>query len=150
MKEKAKMIEENERKHDYTRIFKMPNGDTVTIALNPYCHTISFEDSSGNALDGEIHLKEETDEIYPDGMKSQYRLTHLYVPKKYIGQGLGEESIKFFTDYGFEPIIASEDDGIKRDDGSHLTGNARSFVESMQLKGLITPYRSESFDDEDY
>jgi hypothetical protein len=39
------------------------------------------------------------------------------------------------------PIIANDHDGVRRDDGSHLTGDAPAFVQKMREEGLIEAFQ---------
>lgn len=59
--------------------------------------------------------------------------------RKYVHKGIGTEAIKFFKEYYNSKIYSAPNDGIVRDDGSHLTNNAPSFVLKMQSIGLFEP-----------
>jgi len=51
--------------------------------------------------------------------------------------GIGRTALKLHQELAEYPIVARDNDGIKRDDGSHLTGDAPGFVEQMRKEGLI-------------
>lgn len=44
--------------------------------------------------------------------------------------------IRLPVDYGYS-VFARNNDGIQRDDGSHLTEDAPAFIEAMIKKGLV-------------
>lgn len=54
---------------------------------------------------------------------------------------MGEAALRLFLANTEGIIYARENDGQRRDDGSHLTGDAPIFVEKMQAKKLIEKYR---------
>ncbi|MBZ9659476.1 hypothetical protein LB523_10505 [Mesorhizobium sp. ESP-6-4] len=55
----------------------------------------------------------------------------------YKRQGVGQKVLEEVTRQTGQEIWARDFDGIKRDDGSHLTGDAPPFVQAMKEKGLI-------------
>jgi hypothetical protein len=66
---------------------------------------------------------------------------------QYLHQGIGRQILKLVWERYRMPIIAEDDDGIQKDDGSHLTGDAPAFIARMREEGLIE--RSEQNDDDD-
>lgn len=69
--------------------------------------------------------------------ETYYHLTHAFIEGRggaYKRQGIGTEAIRLFRDCTGGPITFSEDDGIQREDGSHLTGDAPEFVNSLKKK----------------
>lgn len=117
---------------DKTIILK--NGVGITMHLTEEWDRISFS-QNGNELDGEF-LFDDT-----DGNQQSFLLKRLYSPNNFKRLGLGEEVLKFFKSETSNPIIwTRENDGIVRDDGSHLTDNAPSFVKKMQRKKLIAAW----------
>jgi hypothetical protein len=55
--------------------------------------------------------------------------------RKYLQQGIGRAIIKEVGSYGL-PIVFTQHDGIKRDDGSHLIGDGPPFATTMVSEGL--------------
>lgn len=55
----------------------------------------------------------------------------------YKHEGIGREALTFFREIHGLPITASKEDGLKKDDGSHLTGDAPGFVQKMRDEGII-------------
>ncbi len=69
------------------------------------------------------------------------------IDSSYKRKGIGRESLKFFKEITGTQIVASENDGIRKDDGSHLTGDAPVFVSKMQEEGIIErPAGYDSYD----
>ncbi len=69
-----------------------------------------------------------------------YYLTWMYMDiedETYKHKGIGREVLKFFKRQTGASITAAEDDGLRKSDGSHLTGDAPSFVEKMRQEGVI-------------
>ena len=55
----------------------------------------------------------------------------------YLRQGIGRECLKRVKEFSDLAIVAEDHDGVQRDDGSHLTNDAPSFVEQMRREHLI-------------
>lgn len=117
---------------DKTIILK--NGISITMHLTEEWDRISFS-QNGNELDGEF-LFEDVDEN-----QQSFLLKRLYSPNSFKRLGLGEEILKFFkSETGNATIWTRENDGEVRSDGSHLTGNAPTFIRKMQKLGLIAEW----------
>jgi len=56
---------------------------------------------------------------------------------KYKKQGIGRACVELFNDYFDVIVTAEENDGIPKDDGSHLTHDAPGFVQKLREEGLI-------------
>jgi len=72
----------------------------------------------------------------------------MFIPIKNVG--LGRAALEFFIDATNSTIFCRSNDGIVRDDGSHLTEDATGFVDKMKEEGLISFYDELELDDEDY
>jgi hypothetical protein len=117
---------------DKTIILK--NGVQITMHLTEEWDRISFS-QNGNTLDGEFLF----DDVYEN--QQSFLLKRLYSPNNFKRMGLGEEVLRFFKSETSNAIIwTRENDGVTRDDGSHLTENAPCFVKKMQRKGLIAEW----------
>ena len=66
---------------------------------------------------------------------------------KYLRKGIGRTILEFLKSYYQLPIVAAENDGRTRDDGSHLTGDAPNFVYKMREVGIIEPSANELEED---
>lgn len=65
---------------------------------------------------------------------------HLEALPGYKHCGIGSEIVKTVGEaYGY-PLLIRRHDGIVRDDGSHLTGNAPAFACAMVERGLMNWY----------
>lgn len=76
------------------------------------------------------------------GDDDYWHLTHMHLegpasdPHSYERQGIGREII---AQVGADiPIVFTPDDGIRRDDGSHLTGDGPAFARRMVAEGLAS------------
>lgn len=128
--------------NDNERIYKLPNGKNITIRINDYTE-ISYVENGieiGNDEDF-VFIEDEFD-------SSKYLLARMYVPIK--GQGLGRATIEFFTEYFDATVWARNNDGIEREDGSHLTEDAPSFVDKMIEEGLLINNQDKGDFDNDY
>lgn len=81
------------------------------------------------------------DEGFP-GRSDYYHITWMYLDLKersYRHKGIGREALKYHQEIYGLPITASDNDGLRKDDGSHLTGDAPYFVEKMRDECIIEP-----------
>jgi len=67
-----------------------------------------------------------------------YKLTHAFLEGRggyYQGHGICTEAFKLFYEmYGDSRFEFPENDGLKHDDGSHMTSEGLAFVESLKRK----------------
>lgn len=114
----------------------LKNGIEITMHLTEEWDRIFFS-QNGNELDGEF--------LFDDIEENQqsFLLKRLYSPNNFKRLGLGEEVLKFFKSETNNAIIwTRENDGIVRDDGSHLTENGPTFIKKMQRLNLIADWDS--------
>ena len=72
-------------------------------------------------------------------------LTHCHLAEQtgFTNCGIGTAIIEFVRTFGYV-IVMRHHDGLRRDDGSHLTGAAPVFAAALEARGLISRYgRSE-------
>lgn len=113
---------------DLERDYRINGNRIITLEFDEINYSISFKENNvkiGN--DFEFIDYEENDE--------RYLLAYMFSP--ITGFGLGRAAIEYFIDMTGATIYARMQDGIVRNDGSHLTGNAFEFVVKMQAEGLI-------------
>jgi hypothetical protein len=70
--------------------------------------------------------------------ETYYHLTSAFIEGgggKYKYRGIGTEAFRFFREYTSAKVTFSENDGLRKDDGSHLTGDGVRFV--TKLKGMM-------------
>jgi hypothetical protein len=110
--------------------FTCKNGLPVLISLREdltvWVHTPNHQEI------GHLELTE-----YDDGGLT---LTWAYLDKldsDYLRQGIGRKCLQLIKGYYGQPVYAREDDGLRKDDGSHLTGDAPAWVKTMREEGLI-------------
>lgn len=71
---------------------------------------------------------------------------HLEDLPGYTRIGIGRECVRRMSDIFSLPVSAADNDGMRRDDGSHLTGDAPAFVEALKREGLILPSSADRYD----
>ncbi|GAJ28301.1 MAG: hypothetical protein AB7D19_11855 [Acetobacter sp.] len=65
-------------------------------------------------------------------------LTHMNIVSDYKRQGIGEECLrKAQFEHGGNGILAADDDGTTRENGSHLVEDGPGFIAAMRKKGVI-------------
>lgn len=122
------------------------DGRQVTICVDDemdYMTTVN--DNAGKEI-GRIeftYIQEDQDDYlkltwaYLDRLDSTYRF-----------QGIGRECLKLVKELSGLPIVAEDNDGISRSDGSHLTGDAAGFVNRMRVERIIAASAGKSIGDE--
>ncbi len=120
------------------RWYRLRDGRTVKLELEPMGADAVFAYSADGKEIGCFRFRDES--MVPG--KWLYLLTYCFLDKQgnsYKRQGIGEAILRFFAEYHEAEICAQDNDGQRRDDGSHLTGDAVGFVARMRKKGLILP-----------
>ena len=76
---------------------------------------------------------------YPKGYET-IEVLHLWHMDfgSYKGQGIGRRCLELVLEHSGSEITASDDDGVRKDDGSHLIGDGLVFVARMRQDGLIS------------
>ena len=119
------------------REFSINSGQIVTIKILDDYSEINFIINGKQLHEGfEFHQLENGD----------YKIVHMYM-NGLEGNGLGREALRLFKDITGSEIYASPPDGLKRDDGSHLTGGAPGFVAKMIEEGLIAGYDDDEWNE---
>jgi hypothetical protein len=90
-----------------------------------------FDDAKNKIGEFEFQVGEDDDHLML--MRAYMTL----ISPSYKRQGIGRVAFKFFNELCPYPIYTRPHDGIRRDDGSHLTGDAPAFVAAMIREGLI-------------
>lgn len=120
--------------------FSIRDGRKVVIILDEGGHEISVKDTDGKDI-GSIKL-----DCIEFDHGDRYKITWMYLDKQegaYLHQGIGRECLRLHKEAFDAPIEASDNDGIRKPDGSHLTGDAPGFVSKMREEGFVI----RSFDD---
>lgn len=126
---------------DYAEKFKCKDGEEVSIEIDDTSNTATVFDLNGREI-GRL----EFDEREGPSLKLMWAYLDLADPK-YKHQGIGRRILQIMIERSGMPIIAEEHTGIPNEEGSHLTGDAPSFVARMQDEGLIV--RAEEVDADD-
>lgn len=136
------LIDERDNERDY-EIF---DGRIITIVYDE--DDVKFLFKEGGELIGKYSEFEFVFRDHsPDKIEERFLLARMYSP--IIQSGLGRVVLEWFIEItSGARIYTREDDGIVREDGSHLTDDAPNFVRKMQGEGLIEPWFE--YDREDY
>lgn len=118
--------------NDETRQLVLDTGEIVELR---------FEDDSVAVFVRNVEIGRLSFRAYEAPAKyyeeTYYHLTHAFIEGgggKYKHQGIGTEAFKLFRECTGAEVTFSENDGIRKDDGSHLTGDAPRFVSSLKAK----------------
>jgi len=117
------------------RKYQLPDKRIITIDITDESEIIvKTEDGQ---LIGSIVFS-----VIDNGTNSYYcYITSMFldkINKSYLSKGIGRESLVFYNEcYGY-PIIASHNDGLKKEDGSHLINDGLPFVKQMRKEGIIS------------
>jgi hypothetical protein len=116
---------------DFGERYTCRNGEEVTI---------EFDDTSYTARAFDVHRQEVGRFEFDEHDGPVLKLVWAYldrVDKKYKRQGIGCRILQIAKERYGMPIVAEDNDGLRKDDGSHLTGDAPGFVSQMRRRGLI-------------
>jgi hypothetical protein len=134
---------------DFEINYDCKNGRCVAIAIDDDTYAVTAYNADRKKI-GSLEFAEIEYETGPC-----LKLVWGYLDElgdEYKRQGIGRQCIKLVKErYGL-PIVAEDNDGIEKSDGSHLTGDAPAFIAQMRCEGLITPLQyqeNESRDAED-
>lgn len=117
-----------------TRRLVLSSGMTLTLELS--LEKVRVLDGDGQ----EVGYLSFTCKDVPFGcgdVMQVYRLTHAFIEGgngRYKHQGVGTEAVRFFQEYIGQGVELPKDDGVRKDDGSHLTGDGPGFVGSLRRK----------------
>ena len=117
--------------------YQLDDGRSVIIDVDDldYGVTVTAHPAGENIGYMKVRLIE-----MPSGSLGQLHLTHAFLDeagRDYLRKGIGRRCLNLIREASGLPITASEDDGQRREDGSHLTGDAPGFVAKMREEGLI-------------
>lgn len=125
------LLEDGETKRKY----RMNDGREVIITVDDWECEVTVMTRDGKKI-GSVQL-----ERIKDDHTEYAKLTWIYMDlfdDTYKGNGLGRECLNFFKEVTGLDIAAEYHDGIRKDDGSHLTQDAPGFVAKMREEGIIT------------
>ena len=128
MSNKIKLLEEHPLGHK--RKYLLNNGVEVLLEKDDFNEYIYIYKMPERERIGEFEFR-----CSYDYGNSSLHLTRMF--SGITGQGIGKEILEWVIESSGATIYTTQNDGIPRDDGSHLTGDAPMFVESMRKKGLI-------------
>lgn len=123
---RATLINDREWERDYIT----PTGRMITLKLDEDLSQVTFWDG-GNQLGNDRDFLF----VESEGDNNSYLLARMYSP--IVRSGLGRASLEFFKEITGAKIYTRPNDGIVRDDSTHLTGDAPIFVGKMIKEGLI-------------
>ena len=118
------------------REYQLTDGRCIKIDVSEEFE-IRIRDIQENEI-GKFEISYYDDDL--PGQQLFYHIKWMYmdlIDTSYKHQGIGREALKFFKEVYDTPIKASENNGIRKEDGSHLTADAPYFVEKMKNEGII-------------
>jgi hypothetical protein len=127
----------------YTTEFSLNDGRTVAIKIAHDGDEIRVQDVRSGTEVGVIKLQDIGGEYF--------RLVWMYLDQsdgRYLKQGIGRAALLFHKKMFCLPIVAADNDGMQRSDGSHLTGDAPGFVRKMRQEGVIVQSQPQSDEDD--
>jgi len=116
------------------RTYRLDDGRKVIVTIDDFFSRIDVKTPDGIEI-GEFEFM-----LSSDDFTQWYYITRMYLDlsgDSYKRKGIGRKCLQFFKELTGCPIFASENDGIRKDDGSHLTEDAPSFVAKMREEGII-------------
>lgn len=66
----------------------------------------------------------------------------------YTRQGIGRECVRLMKESSGLSIFSSDNDSLRQDDGSHLTGDAPGFIAKLNEEGLILSFNQDREEDD--
>lgn len=115
--------------------FTCKSGEVVTIETDEAAdYATIVRNAHGNQV-GELKFR-----LIDCDQHESLKLCWAYLDRsgrQYLRQGIGRACLKQVRQLSGLQIIAEEHDGVPQDDGSHLTGDAPSFVARMRQERLI-------------
>lgn len=131
----------NSNEENIEEIFTCANGEKVRLVVDQDATTIKVTTLPDDQAIGSIEF-DCTDEgtkliwAHLEGQNGRLRR-----------QGIGRKCLQM-ADELWGPIWAEIHDGIARDDGSHLTGDAPAFVNKMRKENLIAKTSDDADEDD--
>ena len=117
--------------------YKLKNGTIVEITVDEIAYDVTVTDTNSDLEVGGMRFSQfEGGQV---GEESLY-LTWAYLDQAgdcYKYQGIGRKCLELAKKVSGMQIAAAFDDGQRKDDGSHLTGDAPGFVARMRQEGII-------------
>lgn len=116
--------------------YQLKDGRSVNINVDDFDYAVKVTVNPTGETVGSMNFK--VIEISPGN--EILLLTHAFLDeagRTYLGKGIGRCCLQQVADISGLSICASNHDGMKHDDGSHLTGDGLGFVAKMRKEGLI-------------
>lgn len=114
------------------REYRLTSGEKIKIEIDEWSYEVKVTNSNDKEI-GRIEFKY-------DDYEDAHKIIWMYLDKlgdNYKRQGIGKECVKFYKEFFDCRVYAEQNDGIRKDDGSHLTGDAPGFVQSLRDQGII-------------
>lgn len=116
------------------RTLKLDDGTLIEVRLDDVELSVIASEKTTCSEIGSLDFRE----IEVDG-PSYFKLDKAFLDKAgatYKRRGVGREALKLWVEY-FGPAAVERPNGIPNDQGSHLTGDAPSFVAQMVDEQLL-------------
>jgi hypothetical protein len=124
-----------------TRRYQLPTGETIVMQISDDHTHIEIWEHGGKPI-GEVALSDCDDFLL---------ITCVAVDKqgpRFMHRGLASEALRFHKAYCQSTLCARENDGIEREDGSHLVGFSVGLMAKLRAEGIVEAGELD-FDDDD-
>lgn len=118
---------------DETLVVELDDGREATLVYQSTCSNVLIK---GNKQCGEIGFEVRYDDFGHGQEREVARIIRAF-NEEFRREGVGTEAVKWFLfQHGIDPedLEFPEHDGIRRNNGEHLTGDAPAFYESLRRK----------------
>jgi hypothetical protein len=118
---------------DYIHRHPLDDGNSVVIVLAEDGSRIDVRTADDKEI-GHIELYELED--------GSYFINWMYLDKagpRFLRRGIGRAALKFHKEFFGCSLCAADNDGHRRDDGGHPTGDAPRFMAKMRREGIVGP-----------
>ena len=125
----------------HTRQYRLQTGEVVVMQIDDDGKHINIWEHAGKPI-GEVELSDRDD---------HFMITYIAVDKqgdRFMHCGLASEALRFHKAHCGSTLCAAENDGLNREDGSHLTGFALGLIAKLRAEGVVEPGGFDFEDDE--
>lgn len=123
---------------DESRIYRIKDGRHVRIEVDDFFEQVQAFDEKDGEIGRFKFLEIEFDEIPQQEDTFKFIWGYLdSIDDSYKRQGIGRQMLLDFKWLSGAKIVASQNDGMRHNDGSHLTDDAPPFIAQMREENII-------------
>jgi hypothetical protein len=119
-------------KDDECRQIELATGEILQLRFDADCVSIYYANEEIGRLTFMLH----DEPVSPGEDQTVARLTHAFLEGaggRYKRQGVGTEAVRFFLECTGYILELPKNDGVQKEDGSHLVGDRPAFVASLEV-----------------